>query len=296
MGEFAALLTSVCWTFSAIIFTFASRQVGAAILNRLRLGFAVLLLFGFHLAVQGSLLPLGVTPDRWLWLGLSGVIGLSLGDLALFQCYRLVGARIGALIMSIVPVFSIALAWLFLGEILRPVQIAGILLAIAGIAVIILERGGNGTLSTSPQDHRKGIFFGFLAALGQTVGLVLTKRGVEGGFSSVSAVLIRVLVAALVIWLVTLATRQTAPTLSVLRNPRTAGLILAGSVIGPFLGVWLSTIAVQLSPVGIASTLTSLNPIFLLPFAGTLFHEKVTLRAVAATFCTIGGVVILFLL
>jgi drug/metabolite transporter (DMT)-like permease len=296
LGEFAAILTSVFWTLSAIIFTFASRKVGSVVLNRLRLAFALVMLFIFHLLTQGKLIPLDAAPERWLWLGLSGIIGLTLGDLALFQSYKLVGPRIGTLIMSCVPVLSVILAWLTLHETLRLVQILGILLAVSGIAVVVLERGGNGSASHDTHNYRSGIFFGFLAAIGQTVGLILTKQGVQGGFSSISAVLIRLLVATVAIWIVTFATRQTRATIAVLRDRKTFGLILAGSIVGPFLGVWFSTIAVQLSAVGVASTLTSLNPIFLLPFAHWLFHEKITPRAIAATFITLAGVMILFLL
>ncbi len=297
MGEFAALFTSVCWSISAIIFTYVGQRVGAAVVNRLRLAFALIFLLASHLLVQGALLPLDAGWDRWMWLGLSGMAGLTLGDLALFQAYLMIGPRIGALIMSTVPVFSAILAWLFLGELLRWVQIAGILLAVAGIAVVVLDHGGSSAgIAHNRRQYLMGILFGFLAAVGQTTGLVLTKRGLEGGFPSLSGVLIRVLVATLVLWGAALFARQARPTLSTLGSPVIFGMILAGSLIGPFAGVWLSTIAVQLTAVGVASTLTSLSPILLLPISGWFFHEKITYRAVLGTLVTIGGVVILFLL
>ena len=297
MGEFAALLTSACWAFSAVLFTLAGRKVGAAQVNRLRLLFGLVFFLLIHLLATGTLIPLNASWQTWMWLGLSGVVGLALGDLALFQSYLYVGPRMGALIMAVVPVFSTIFAWFFLGEWLDWVKIAGIVLAVAGIALVVLERGSKPEQGAHDRrQYLQGIFYGFLAAAGQTAGLLLTKRGLADGFPALSGVLIRVLVACLVLWAVALTTRQAHATFSALRERRTLNLLLAGSLIGPFAGVWLSTIAIQLTAVGIASTLTSLAPILLLPISAWLFHERISIRAIAGTFLTIVGVVILFLL
>lgn len=296
MGELAALLTSVMWTFSAIFFTFAGRITGASILNRLRLAFALVFLVAAHLITQGTLLPVNASPERWLWLGLSGIIGLTLGDQALFQAYINIGPRLGTLIMSIVPVFSAIMAWLFLGETLRLAQIAGIVLAVSGIVLVILDRHNSPETAKNRRSYLLGIVFGFLAAAGQTAGLILTKRGLAGGFPALSAVLIRILIAAAAAWLAAVLSKQTWTTLKALKHPQAAGMILAGSLAGPFVGVWFSTIAVQLTQVGVSATLQSLNPIFLLPFSSWLFGEKITMRAALGTFITIAGVVTIFLL
>jgi drug/metabolite transporter (DMT)-like permease len=297
MGETAALLTSVCWAFSAIIFTFAGRRVGAGALNRIRLIFALILIMSTHWVSRGFPLPLDATPAQWGWLGLSGVLGLTLGDLALFQTYIYIGPRIGTLMMAGVPVLSAALAWLVLGEVLKPTELLGIGLAVAGIAVVVLERQdsrqGNGP---KHDKYLLGIFFGFLAAAGQTTGLILTKRGLEGGYPALSGVLIRMIVATAAAWIVAFASRQVISTFQQLRDRKVFALIAAGSLVGPFVGIWLSTIAVQYSAVGIASTLMALNPVFLLPVSKRLFGEPVSWRAGLGTMVTITGVAVLFLL
>jgi uncharacterized membrane protein len=141
MGEVAALLTSVCWAFTAILFSRAGKAIGSVKLNRLRLLFAVLLLATTHLLIYGSPVPLAAGSERWLWLGLSGIVGLVIGDAFLLQAYVLVGARIGTLIMAVVPVISALLAWLFLDERLSATEIAGILVAVSGVGLVVLERG-----------------------------------------------------------------------------------------------------------------------------------------------------------
>ncbi len=71
--------------------------------------------------------------------------------------------------------------------------------------------------------------------------------------------------------------------------------MIGGAVTGPFLGVTLSLVALAKAPVGIASTLMALVPVFLLPVSRFFFKEPVGLRAVAGTLLAVGGVAVLLL-
>jgi drug/metabolite transporter (DMT)-like permease len=71
--------------------------------------------------------------------------------------------------------------------------------------------------------------------------------------------------------------------------------ILGGAITGPFIGVWLSLIAVQLTQVGVASTLIALPPVFMLPIGAIVFKEKVGPGAIAGTVVAMVGVALLFL-
>jgi drug/metabolite transporter (DMT)-like permease len=296
LGELAAVFTSICWTFTSIIFTFAGHKVGASVLNRMRLAFAVIWILTIHLILQGRLIPIDAAPERWLWLGLSGIFGLVLGDLFLFQGFVMVGPRISTLIMALSPVMSAVFAWLLLGESLRLTQIGGILLTLSGVAWVVLERTPEAKTFVDRKRYALGLLAAFGGAAGQTAGLLMAKRGLVGDFPSVSGLAIRMLVAVAALWLVTFISGQAPSTLRSMRDRTAFWLILVGSLVGPFLGVWLSIISIQLSPVGVASTLMSLNPIFLLPFAYWLFKERVSLRAVLGTLVSVAGIVMLFLL
>ncbi len=296
MGEIAALLTAVCWTLSSVFFTIAGQGVGSVIVNRTRLLVATVLLLLTHLALTGRVLPLDAGPERWFWMALSGIVGLVLGDAFLLQAYVLIGARIAMLIMAIVPVISALMAWLFLGETLSLIQIGGIGVTVAGIALVVLEQG-NGT--KLPQDRRRfvlGILCGLGGALGQALGLILSKKGLEGGYTVLSGVVMRAVAATLVMWLITFLTRQAGNTLRQLRtHPQALKAVTAGAVVGPFIGVWLSLVAVQATYVGIASTLMALTPILLLPFASLVFKEQVSPRAILGTVTSLTGVALIFL-
>lgn len=295
MGELAGLLTSFFWALSSVFFTKGGRQIGSVNVNRIRLVFAVILIMLAHLVTQGSLLPLNASPERWLWLGLSGFAGLVVGDSFLFQAYVLVGNRLGTLMAALSPVIGVLLAWIFLGERLALAQIGGVALSIAGVALVVLtSRTHNGV----PHDRHRfvlGLLCGLGGAVGQAAGLALAKKGLAGGFPPVSGVAIRILVSMVVIWLVALVLGQVRSTLMAARNPQALLTVGAGAVVGPFIGVWLSMVAVQLTYVGIASTLTSLAPIFVLPISKFVFKESVERWAVLGTVVAVAGVAIIFL-
>lgn len=295
MGELAGLLTSFFWALGSVFFTRGSKQIGSVNVNCIRLVFAMILIMLAHLVTQGSLLPLNASPERWLWLGLSGFAGLVVGDSFLFQAYVLVGNRLGTLMSALSPVIGVLLAWIFLGERLALAQIGGVALSIAGVALVVLtSRTHNGV----PHDRRRfvlGLLCGLGGAIGQAAGLALAKKGLTGGFPPVSGVAIRILVSMVVIWLVALVLGQVRSTLMAARNPQALLTVGAGAVVGPFIGVWLSMVAVQLTYVGIASTLTSLAPIFVLPISKFVFKESVERWAVLGTVVAVAGVAIIFL-
>ena len=296
LGELAALGTAVCWSFTSTFFTLAGRMVGSAVVNRIRLLLAILFLSLTHWLLLGTWFPQQVAPERWFWLSLSGVIGLSIGDALLFQAFVLIGPRLSMLMMSLVPVISTLLAWLFLHEILTPLQLLAIFVTVVGVAWVILDRSPQGGQQTPSQLNWTGILFGLGGALGQAVGLITAKKGLGGDFSPLSGTLIRMVAAAAALWLVTIATSKTRTTFRQLaRTPQSFIHILGGSFFGPFLGVTLSLIAVQATAVGIASTIIALPPIFLLPVGYFVFGERVSWRAVGGTVIALAGVAILLL-
>jgi drug/metabolite transporter (DMT)-like permease len=295
IGELAALITSVLWASTSTFFTLGGRMVGSVVVNRLRLLLAIGFLLMAHLVLHQPL-PTEISTDRLFWLSLSGVIGLALGDAFLFQGFVMVGPRLSMLMMSLAPVIATLLAWLFLGEQLTVWQICGILLTIGGIAWVVTDGNGKGVNQIDRRIFLLGILFALGGATGQAVGLVTAKQGMYGDFPALSATLIRMLAAAFVLWLITIFRRQVAPTFRKLSENKGAfRYILAGSIVGPFLGVTFSLVAIQNTEVGIASTLMALPPVLLLPISYFVFGERYRWRAVVGTFVAISGVALLFL-
>ncbi len=297
IGQIAGLLTSFFWSFSSIFFTLSGRQVGSSIVNRTRLAFALIMIGAAHWITQGELLPLHAALSRWGWMGLSGFIGFVLGDAFLFQAFIMIGPRLSMLIMALNPVMGAVMAWVLLGEKLSAVEILGIMLAISGVVWVVADRTNGQTLrDTAPRTYVIGLLCALGGALGQATGYIASKQGLEGDFSALSGNLMRLLVASIVIWTWAAFRGEARQGVERLRaHPRALRFILGGAVVGPFIGVWFSLVAVQHAPVGIASTLTSLTPIMLIPLSRIVFKESITWRAVGGTLLAVAGTAILFL-
>jgi drug/metabolite transporter (DMT)-like permease len=293
MGEIAALFTAICWAFTSIFFSVSGKLVGSAVVNRIRLLFASILLALAHYFIHGSFLPMDASLERWGVLGLSGIIGLALGDALLFQAYVLIGPRITTLLMALAPVFGTLVAWIFLEEILTLMELVGIAVTIAGIAWVVLEKR-NGTAVKRREHLVTGVLLGLGAAICQALGLILSKVGLAGGYSALSGVEIRILVAMVAIWFYSALRGELPPMLGIIRaKPISLAWIGGGAMVGPFIGVWLSLIAVQLSPVGVASTLMALSPVFVMPLSVIFFREKISPRAVFGTIAAMIGVAVI---
>jgi len=294
LGEIVALATAVCWAATSLFFTIAGKRVGSQLVNRVRLLLAAFFLAITHLLWQGEVLPIHAEPFRWGWLGLSAISGLVLGDAMLFQAFVLIGARLSMLLMTLVPVISTLLAWVFLGETLSLLEIGAVVGTVSSVAWVVSEQRNSSSVDSNPRSHVIGVLCGIGGASGQALGLILSKRGMAGDFPALSASLMRLSVASVVIWLWALIQGQLRPTVEGLRIGRTRWAILAGTVVGPFIGMTLSLAAVQLVPVGIASTLMALSPVILLPLSHWVFKERITPRAIFGTMVAMVGVAMIF--
>ena len=213
IGELAALGTSLCFSLSSVLFTFSGRQLGSTLNNRTRLLIAILLVMVVHTLLYGQPLPLNVGNERWFWLGLSGFVGLALGDGFLFQAFILIGPRLSMLMMALAPVLGAIMAWIFLGENLSLVEIVGILVTVGGILIVVAEQRDDSSadVKAEPVSRRRyviGLLCGLGGGLGQAGGLILSKMGLVGGFPALSGNLIRLIVAGAIIWILAIANRQ----------------------------------------------------------------------------------------
>ncbi len=294
LGEITALATAVCWAATSLFFTIAGKQVGSQFVNRVRLPLATLFLAVTHLLWQGQVLPIHAELSRWGWLGLSAISGLVMGDSLLFQAFVLIGTRLSMLLMTLVPVIGTLLAWVFLGETLSLLEIGAIIVTMSSVAWVVSEQGNSDPVDGSPRSYVIGVLCGIGGASGQALGLILSKRGMAGDFPALSASLMRLTMASVVIWLWALMQGQVRSTIEGLQAKRIRRAILGGTVAGPFMGMTLSLAAVQLAPVGIASTLMSLSPVLLLPLAHWIFKERITQRAIVGTAAAMVGVAIIF--
>jgi drug/metabolite transporter (DMT)-like permease len=291
-GEFAALFTACLWSVSAFVFAAATRRAGSVQVNITRLMLATLFLL---LLIAALRLDVRLSVGQVLCLALSGVVGLALGDTFLFKAFQEIGARRSMLVMSLAPAIAAVLAYAALGETLPLFGIIGIAVTVGGIGVVVVDRRTGGT--REPTVAVRGLFYAFLGAAGQGGGLVLAKLAFrEAPVNGFVAAAVRIIASLVILLPVALLTRRLRSPFRMFADDRKAfGLTALGSVLGPFLGISFSLIAVEYAKVGVAATIMAIVPILMLPIERHMYGERHGWRAVIGACIAVTGVGVLFL-
>ena len=313
-GEAAALATSVLWAGTALLFGAASRRIGPAEMNLLRLAMATVLLFVTLLAtgVEWSL------PGAQMgFFVASGVVGLAMGDAAYFRALRILGPRRAALTMSFAPALTAVLMVPFLGETIGWVGITGMAVTLGGILWVHGEKDDAREIEGSAAE---GLAMGLLGALGQAAGIVLAKAGLgaapagawlatAGGLPERMAEDGAVLTGAEVTPLYGTFLRMAAGFAAFLgmqavgwggprlreafRDRKFLALTLGGAMAGPYAGVWLSLVAVSLTNTAVAATIMATSPIFVIPLVRVVHGRGASGRAWIGAAVALAGVAML---
>ena len=171
-GELAGLGAAFCWAVAAALFRRCGETIPPFTLNLLK----------GVIAVAIALATLGVTRASWTNLEvqalglllLSGVIGIGIGDSAFFASLNRLGDRRTLLISeTLPPPITALIAFATLGQRLSLVNITGIGITMMGVWWVLAEKRSKDEV-VSPHEVVRGIAFGVLSALCQSVGLVLS--------------------------------------------------------------------------------------------------------------------------
>jgi len=288
IGEFAGLGVSVCWTMSALFFEKAGHKIGSLSVNFIRLILAIGFLGITTLITRGLFFPTDASGYQWFWLGLSGFIGFFLGDMLLFQSYMVIGSRTSALIMSLAPMLTAVIGWFFLDEILSFKNIIAIVISVTGIIIAISNKKMKLNIPF------KGFLLAFGGALGQAIGLILSKKGM-GLYDPVAATQIRALFGLLSFGILITVLRRWSKLGQAFSHTSAMKSVTVGAFFGPFVGVALGLFAIQQTKTGIASTLMALVPIFIIVPSAIMFKEKIKPQQVIGAIVSIGGATMFFL-
>lgn len=292
-GEFAALLTAIFWTLTALSFETATKRIGSIPVNIIRLVIGLAFLSAFTFIRRGMLLPLDASSHNWLWLSVSGLIGFTFGDLFLFKSYMIIGSRFSMLIMTLVPPITTLIGFFVLGEKLRLLHIFGMTLTFSGIVLAVFSRKEKGEKFRLKLSGR-GILYAFGGAVGQALGLVLSKLGM-GDYDAFAATQIRIIAGMAGYVLLITAWMRWGSVIKAFSDWKGIRATTAGAFFGPFLGVSFSLVAVRYTEAGIASTIMALVPVFIIIPAVLMYKQRVTLAEVAGAVLSVGGVALFFM-
>lgn len=295
----AAVLTTVFFSLSAVFAHRSIRLVGAtrANLGRLLVAFVCLGLYAH--TVGGGLGGAGLT-----WFMLSGLVGMGLGDLAAFAAFPLIGSRLTVLLTQCLAVpIAILAERVWLGTALTGPQLTWGAVILAGVAVALLPSRSN-----PPRVPLKalGFFWGVMAAAGQGLGAVLSRKANEltalagQPIDGITAAYQRI-VGGLVITVAFFAVRallahkpaEASPTLT--PTLRDHLWIPANALCGAVIGVSFYQWSLATTPSGLVLPIVACTPLVIVPLSYWLEGERPTRRSLLGGVIAVAGVVALTL-
>jgi len=152
----------------------------------------------------------------------------------------------------------------------------------------------------------KGILLGIGGALGQGLGIVLSKQGMnyysiaaEGsevaGYIPFAATQMRIITGIIGFALIIALTKKGKALRASFKDKKALSAVFGGSVFGPFIGVSLSLMAVQHTNTAIASTIMATTPILIIVPYVLFYKKKVTAIEVVGAILSVVGVSLFFL-
>jgi drug/metabolite transporter (DMT)-like permease len=298
----AAILTTFLFATSVVCATQSARLLGGTEANFWRLalatGFLAIWAYTFGQGASGASFPLFL---------LSGIIGVG-ADVFLFQALPRIGSRLSLLIIQCFSAISAAaVEWLWLGTKLTMTQTAACIIILAGVAVA-LAPGKH--LNESPSRLAAGIAFGLLAAFGNGLGAVLSRKAyavaaaagqnIDGGTAAYQRLIGGLFVAAVTLLVVKRreilgqATPDAPARVPAMEKWRRAGpWVLANAFAGQTLGVSCYQWALKTTPTGLVLAIVATAPLVVIPFSRIFESEPIAPRSVIGGAIAVTGAVLL---
>lgn len=292
--DLLALGAAVCWALGSLLSVSPSRHLGAFAFTRWRMLMVALMLWAVTLASGGwRSFPL----ESWGVMAISGLIGIFVGDTALFAAMNRLGPRRSGVLFATHAMFSALLGFWLLGERMNAQAAWGAGLTMMGVMTAILL-GRHKEESHAWESDRghvgAGVLLGLLAALCQAVGSLIAKPVMSADLDPIAASAIRVSVACsvhfILLWFgFSVARAQQAPTLRVLAQTALNGFITMG------VGTTLILLALKKGDVGMVAILSSVSPVLVLPLLWLRLGRAPALGAWLGAGLTVVGTVFILL-
>jgi drug/metabolite transporter (DMT)-like permease len=166
-----------------------------------------------------------------------------------------------------------------------------IVIVIAGIIIAMLGRNYEEKIRFNVPV--RGFLFALGGAVGQAVGLILSKKGIEN-YNPIAATQIRAIAGFVSFALLITFIRQWPRVFGAFSNKMAMKDVSFGTVFGPVIGVSLLLFSIQHTKTGIASTLVGLVPIFIILPSIFILKQRVTFLQILGAVVSVGGSVLFF--
>ena len=305
-----ALTVAILWTITALVAEFAVKRIGPLVTNIIRMVLSMLLLTATMFVMTGSLTPQYTDLKTWFIFTLSGIVGYVFGDTCLFSAYARIGSRFTQLFMTLAAPSAALAGWLLLDECLSIKCLIGIALTSTGIGISVLnrKRDDEGHNHTNLKLPFSGILLAIGAALGQGVGLVISKMGISNYESLIpenansisisipfASTFMRSVAGLIGFSAILFISGEHSKMTRIFHDRKGLLLLLIATITGPFLGVALSLESTRHTSVGIAQTLMALTPVLILLPSYLISRQRVTWIEIVGALLSVVGVAFFFI-
>jgi drug/metabolite transporter (DMT)-like permease len=289
-----ALGAAACWALGSMISVTPSRHLGAFAFTRWRMGMVAVMLWS-AVAVKGTWSTFDV--HAWSVMAVSGLIGIFVGDTALFAAINRLGPRRAGVLFATHAAFSAVLGFALLGERMSLQALLGAVLTLTGVMLAMALGRHKDETHAWELDHGPvgvGVALALVAALCQALGSLIAKPVMAQHLDPIMASAVRVTVATLAHGVLLTsgfkaARATTPPNLRVLAQTASNGFIAMG------VGMTLVLLALEKGDVGMVAILSSVSPILVLPLLWLQLRRAPAMGAwVGASLTVVGTALILW--
>jgi drug/metabolite transporter (DMT)-like permease len=298
---FPAFLTTILFSISIVCGHRSSKLIGGTEANFWRLVCATTCLgiysFWTGVGLEGPAFPTFL---------MSGILGIGIGDVALFQTLPRLGSRLSLLLVQCLTApFAALIEWAWLGTQLTTSQVVSGLTILAGVG-----------LALTPGEHLRldkrqltlGVISALIAALGGGFGAVLSRKAyaiahaadfhINGGNAAFQRIVGGLFIGAICLLVVKrrelriqrMATREMIKE-AARHKWKAAPWVVANSLAGQTLGVSCMQWAFETTPTALVLAVIATTPIVVIPFAWYSEGEKPTWKSLAGGILAVIGVI-----
>lgn len=294
-GELSAALSALLWGSAGIVIARITPPMSAGAINYGKNLFATACFVALLWIVSGSPLPQNLdTETLWIFIA-SGFLGLALCDTFLMRSLLDIGPQRMSTVFLCVPALAALIAVLPpFSERTDWTVWVGIAVCLGGILIAVRRHPDH---DVDPIRFRRGVRNAMLAALFQTAAILLARYGLyEVDAPLLDSAVIRMAAGTVGLVLIGGVTGRLGSWHRQLAVPKSAAMLFGASFFGTFIGI-LSNQAGLLWAVhaGVATTLNSLMPIYLMPLSMIYLGQRFGKRAVLATLVAVAGIALMML-
>lgn len=285
IGILAALGSAASWAFATVLFDRLGKLIPAAGMTFFKGLFSLFLMLVLIFCTGGFDL---LSWHDFIFLALSGIIGISIGDTLFFRSLQDLGAKVQVLYFMLGQIVTMILSFFFLGEILSIKEYIGAMILLLGIVTVTVGK---------QEDHPnkiRGIMGGFASILCFSISSILIKISISD-VGVPTATFWRMFFSTVSVMFLGFTSKRFTSWCNPLKEKKTLGLFLLNVVVITYGGFLLSMLAIKHITVSLASVLSATEPIFVLIFAYFISREHISKREIIGATIAISGLLLIII-